>query len=58
MGAYYTWLNQQRLSGAGQATFLAWFEDHEEAVAIGPAFGRNQRSDAPVELGDLAAQVA
>jgi len=58
MGAYYTWLNQQRLPGADQATFLAWFEDHEEAVAIGPAFKRNQRSDAPVELGELAAQVA
>ena len=38
MGAYYTWLNQQRLSGAEQATFLVWFEDHAEAVAIGPGF--------------------
>jgi hypothetical protein len=58
MGAYYTWLNQQRLSGATQATFLAWFEDHEEAVAIGPAFERNRRSDEPIELRDIAAQVA
>jgi hypothetical protein len=58
MGAYYTWLNQQRLSGASQATFLAWFEDHEEAVAIGPGFERNKRSDAPIELRDIAAQVA
>jgi hypothetical protein len=57
MGAYYTWLNQQRLSGASQATFLAWFEDHEEALAIGPAFERNKRSDAPIELRDIAAQV-
>jgi hypothetical protein len=57
MGAYYTWLNQQRLSGASQAAFLAWFEDHEEAVAIGPGFEANRRSDAPIELGDLAAQV-
>jgi hypothetical protein len=58
MGAYYTWLNQQRLSGASQASFLAWFEDHEEAVAIGPGFERNKRSDAPIELRDIAAQVA
>ncbi len=36
MGAYYTWLNQQRLSGAEKATFLVWFEDHREALAIGP----------------------
>jgi len=58
MGAYYTWLNQQRLSGAGQAAFLAWFEDHEEAVAIGPGFEPNKRSDAPIELKDIAAQIA
>ena len=57
MGAYYTWLNQQRLSGAGQACFLAWFEDHGEAVAIGPGFEKNKRTDAPVELRDLLAQV-
>ena len=36
MGAYYTWLNQQRLSGAEKARFLAWFERPREAVAIGP----------------------
>jgi len=58
MGAYYTWLNQQRLPGAGEAKFLAWFEDHEEAVAIGPGFTRDTRSDEPVELRELAARVA
>ena len=58
MGAYYTWLNQQRLSGAEQASFVAWFEDHEEAVAIGPAFAPNQRSDAPIELRDILARVS
>ena len=30
-GAYYNWLNQQRLPGAGQSSFLVWFEDHREA---------------------------
>jgi hypothetical protein len=58
MGAYYTWLNQQRLSGASQAAFLAWFEDHQEAIAIGPGFEPNKRSDAPIELKDIAAQIA
>ena len=53
IGAYYTWLNQQRLSGADQARFLVWFEDHAEALAIGPGFERNQRSAAPIELRDL-----
>ena len=39
MGAYYTWLNQQRLSDAERATFIAWFEGHKDAiyaVAISP----------------------
>ena len=27
MGAYYTWLNQQRLPGEEKSAFLAWFED-------------------------------
>jgi hypothetical protein len=58
MGAYYTWLNQQRLAGAEKATFLAWFEDHSEAVAIGPGFGKNKQSDAPVHLRDLLQRLA
>jgi len=58
MGAYYTWLNQQRLSGASQAAFLVWFEDHEEALAIGPGFERDRRSDAPIELRDLIGRLA
>src|SRR5436305_7636917 len=52
MGAYYTWLNQQRLSGAEKATFLAWFEDQQEAIAIGPGIDRDKRSDTPIELRD------
>ena len=58
MGAYYTWLNQQRLSGAGDAAFLVWFEDHQEAVAIGKQWRPEKRSDTPVELRDLVAQLA
>jgi hypothetical protein len=58
MGAYYTWLNQQRLSGAGEAAFLVWFEDQKEAVAIGPGFERGKRSDTPIELRDLVARLA
>jgi hypothetical protein len=58
MGAYYTWLNQQRLSGAKDAAFLVWFEDHSEAVVIGPQWQREKSSDASVELRDLAAQLS
>jgi alanyl-tRNA synthetase len=38
MGAYYNWINQQRLPGSEKALFLAWFEDHREALAISPVF--------------------
>ncbi len=58
MGAYYTWLNQQRLPGEEKSAFLAWFEDHGEAVAIAPALGKGEHSDSPVDLGDLIARIA
>jgi hypothetical protein len=58
MGAYYTWLNLQRLPGEEKSAFLAWFEDHDEAVVIGPGLERGKRSDAAVELGDLIARIA
>ena len=34
MGAYYSWLNQQRLAGAEQSAFLVWFEGHSQALVI------------------------
>jgi hypothetical protein len=52
-GAYYNWLNQQRLPGADQSTFLVWFEGHNEAVAIGPAWPRATQSDAPADMKKL-----
>jgi hypothetical protein len=58
MGAYYTWLNQQRLAGEEKSAFLAWFEDHGEAVVIAPSFERGKHSDAAIELGDLIARIA
>lgn len=36
IGAYYTWIDQERLSGQGTSAFLAWSEDRGEAVAVGP----------------------
>ena len=53
MGAYYNWLNQQRLSGAEQSSFLVWFEDHNEALVIAPTMPRGTDSSSPVSVGDL-----
>ncbi|HMJ22720.1 MAG TPA: hypothetical protein VK513_12460, partial [Terriglobales bacterium] len=45
MGAYYNWLNQQRLPGAEQSSFLVWFENHGDAVAVGPSMARGTVSN-------------
>ncbi len=53
MGSYYTYLNQQRLTGAERSSFLVWFEGHNEAVAIGPALPRGTASSTPTNLNQL-----
>lgn len=53
MGAYYTWLNQQRLTGAEQSSFLVWFEGHAQALAIGPSLPRGTESSAPTDFNQL-----
>ena len=49
-GAYYNWINQQRLPGAEQSSYIAWFEGHGHAVAIGPAMPRGTESTSPADL--------
>jgi len=53
MGAYYNWLNLQRLTGAEQSSFLVWFEGHNEAIAIGPSLPRGTVSNAAAGLEQL-----
>ena len=54
-GAYYNWLNQQRLTGADRSSFLVWFEGHNQAVAIGPSLARGTSSSSAGELHQLLA---
>lgn len=53
MGAYYNWINQQRLPGSEQSSFLAWFEGHSQALAIGPSLAKGTTSDSAVGLDKL-----
>lgn len=53
ISAYYNWLNQQRLSGLTQSMFVAWFENHHEAVAISPSLPRGTESGAAATLPQL-----
>jgi hypothetical protein len=57
MGAYYNWLNQQRLPGAERASFLAWFEGHSHAVVIGPSVPRGTESSNTTEFKQLLSWV-
>lgn len=56
MGAYYMWLEQQRLPGAEQSSFLIWFENHAEAFVVSPSLSRNTESNARVDMRWLLAQ--
>jgi hypothetical protein len=58
MAAYYTWINQQRLSGAQRAGFLAWFEGHNQAVAIGPSLPGGTASSTPTTLAQILSWIA
>jgi len=53
MGAYYNWLNLQRLTGAEQSSFLVWFEGHNEAIAIGPSLPHGTVSNVAAGLEQL-----
>ena len=53
MAAYYHWLNQQRLQGAEQSSFLVWWEGQSQAVVVAPTLPRGVRSDSPMDLHAL-----
>lgn len=58
MGAFYTWINMQRLPGADAARFLAWFEGHGEAVAIAPGLKAGTEETSPIDMAALLAKLA
>jgi hypothetical protein len=53
MNAYYHWINQRRLPGEAQSVFIAWFEDHQEAIAIAPGLPRGATSPSSINLEGL-----
>jgi hypothetical protein len=56
MGAYYTWVDQQRLSGAGDSGFIAWSEAHNQAVVVSPTAPRGVASPNLVTLKQIFQQ--
>ena len=57
MGAFYAWIDQQRLAGAEQSAFLAWSQAHRQALLIGPAVPRNTVAGAPMTMRQMLAQL-
>jgi hypothetical protein len=53
MGAYYHWINQQRLPGAQESAFVAWFQGHAQALVIGPTLPRGVQSSSATSLTEL-----
>ncbi len=53
MAAYYHWINQQRLPGAEQSSFLVWFEGHNQALVIAPSLPGGVQSDSAMDLKGL-----
>jgi hypothetical protein len=53
MGAYYHWINQQRLPGSEQSSFIVWFEEHGQALAIAPSLPRGAESSSVLNLREL-----
>lgn len=57
MGAYYTWINQQRLAGAEQSAFLVWFENQSQALAIAPTLPRGTASPTRLSISQILASI-
>ncbi len=53
MGAWYQWINQQRLPGAMWSSFVVWLEGQNRAVAIGPSLPRGTESKSAINLKTL-----
>jgi hypothetical protein len=58
IGAYYHWLDQQRLPGAERSAFIAWFEGHGDTVAVGPSMPGGAESDLPIEMSKLLSLIS
>ncbi|HEX4038823.1 MAG TPA: hypothetical protein VHX37_12255 [Acidobacteriaceae bacterium] len=50
IGAYYAWIEMDRITSPGKGTFLAWIEGTSQAVIIGSQASRGTRCDTPLHL--------
>jgi len=58
MAAYYTWINLQRLPEADRSSFLVWFEDHPEALAVSPGLAPATENADRITMSELLQHLA
>jgi hypothetical protein len=52
MGAYYTWIEMNRITSQGNGTFFAWVEGAAQAVVIGRNAPHGTQCTTPLQLKD------
>ncbi len=57
MGAWYTWIDQQRLTGADGTSFLAWSEAHGQAIVVSPNAPRGAAASGPMTMRQIFAEL-
>jgi hypothetical protein len=50
MGAYYTWIEMERITSPGKGTFVAWVEGTSQAVVVGGGAARGTDCGTPMRL--------
>ncbi|MGA8528241.1 MAG: hypothetical protein WB622_00905 [Acidobacteriaceae bacterium] len=50
MGAYYTWIDMNRITTTGKTSFVAWLEGTSRAVIIGNSAPAGTESNSPLNL--------
>jgi hypothetical protein len=50
MGAWYTWIEMNRITAPGKGTFIAWLENSPQAVLIAPHAPAATQCNAPLNL--------
>jgi len=57
MGAYLNWVNQSQLSGADNAAFQVWFENHNGPLTLGSTLPRDAESNSALTLQQVLSQI-
>jgi hypothetical protein len=55
LGAYYTWINMNRLTGADKMSFLVWHQGGTQAIVLGPNLPHGTTSNSRLDMSRVLA---